>query len=101
MIDPKLLFFKKKFLSGEKGHFGLIFGPKSVTSQYLYNCSKNCWMQYLKEEVKYEVEYFHEDMYLKKIPIFLQYLQKMLWERKLLFCLQVFIKIFHKLILSL
>ena len=28
---------------GEKGHFGLIFGPKSVTSRYLYNGSKNCF----------------------------------------------------------
>ena len=36
-------------------------------------------MQYLKEEVRDEVEYFDEDKYLKKIPISLQYLKKMLW----------------------
>ena len=35
-------------------------------------------MQYLKEEVRDEVECFDEDKYLKKIPVSLQYLKKML-----------------------
>ena len=57
-------------------------------------------MQYLKEEVRYEVEYFDEDKYLKKSQSFCNILRKCC-KRKLRFCLQVVIKIFHKLILSL
>ena len=35
-------------------------------------------MQYLMEDVRDEAEHFDEDKYLKKIPISLQYLKKML-----------------------
>ena len=37
--------------------------------------------QYLKEEVRDEFEHSDEDKYLKKIPITLQYLKKMLWNK--------------------
>ena len=52
------------------------------------------------EDVRDEAEHFDEDKYLKKIPISLQYLKKMLW-KKVIFCLQVIIEAFYKLILSL
>ena len=57
LVDLKLLFFWKNFCLKKMGHFGPIFGTRSVTPQYLCNCSKNCFeILHVRKEDSREIQ---------------------------------------------